>query len=38
MQQYTVFPARKITMNYTQLTQEEQYHIQDLSCHHTIIE
>ena len=38
MQQHTVFPARKITMNYTQLTQEARYHIQDLSCHHTIIE
>ena len=36
--QHTVFPTRKITMNYTQLTQEERYHIQDLSYHHTIIE
>lgn len=25
-------------MSDTQLTQEERYHIQDLSCHHTIIE
>ena len=38
MQQHTAFPARKITMNYTQLTQEERYHIQDLSYHHTTIE
>jgi len=39
MQQHTAFPTRKITMNYyTQLTQEERYHIQDLSYHHTIIE
>ncbi len=38
MQQYTVFPIRKITMSDTQLTQEERYHIQDLSCHYTIIE
>ena len=38
MQQHTVFPTRKITMSDTQLTQEERYHIQDLSCHHTIIE
>ena len=38
MQQHTAFPIRKITMSDTQLTQEERYHIQDLSCHHTIIE
>ena len=38
MQQHTAFPTRKITMSDTQLTQEERYHIQDLSCHHTIIE
>ena len=37
MQQHTAIPTRKITMNYTQLTQEERYHIQDLSCHHTIM-
>jgi hypothetical protein len=36
--QHTAFPTRKITMSDTQLTQEERYHIQDLSGHHTIIE
>ena len=38
MQQHTAFSTRKITMSDTQLTQEERYHIQDLSCHHTPIE
>ena len=32
------FPARKIAMSYTQLTQDERYHIQYLSRHCTIAE
>ena len=38
MQQHTAFPARKIAMGYTQLTQDERYHIQYLSRHCTIAE
>ena len=38
MRQHTAFPARKIAMSYTQLTQDERYHIQYLSRHCTIAE
>ena len=38
MRQHTAFPARKIAMGYTQLTQDERYHIQYLSRHCTIAE
>ena len=38
MQQHTAFPARKIAMGYTQLPQDERYHIQYLSRHCTIAE
>ena len=38
MRQHTAFPARKIAMGYTQLTQDERYHIQYLSRYCTIAE
>ena len=38
MRQHTAFPARKIAMSYTQLTQDERYHIQYLSRYCTIAE
>ena len=38
MRQHTAFPARKIAMSYTQLTQDKRYHIQYLSRHCTIAE
>ena len=38
MRQHTAFPARKIAMSYTQLTQDERYHIQYLSRHCTVAE
>ena len=38
MRQHTAFPARKIAMSYTQLAQDERYHIQYLSRHCAINE
>ena len=38
MRQHTAFPARKIAMGHTQLTQNERYPIQYLSRHRTVTE
>ena len=38
MRQHTAFPARKIAMGYTHLTQDERYHIQYLSRYCTVAE
>ena len=38
MRQHTAFPARKIVMSHTQLTQDERYPIQYLSRHCTVTE